>query len=112
MVGVQLHILPTFQHTAARRRLEIAHTHTQRRFMFQHTAARRRLVLAVCFRNVSCLFQHTAARRRLVFVVDSSRRRRCFNTQPPEGGWDNYPRLHCSVTGFNTQPPEGGWVMF
>ncbi|EIG30380.1 hypothetical protein HMPREF1051_1266 [Neisseria sicca VK64] len=36
---------------------------------------------------------------------------RCFNTQPPEGGW---PQLSCSVTrwicGFNTQPPEGGWL--
>ena len=34
-----------------------------------------------------------------------------FNTQQPEGGWDNYPRLHCSVTGFNTQQPEGGWAV-
>ena len=36
--------------------------------------------------------------------------RRCFNTQPPEGGWlhgyDGIQSLGC----FNTQPPEGGWV--
>ena len=56
----------------------------------------------------------------------------CFNTQPPEGGWerqetivetikvsthsrlkaagnsDNKSRSQCKC--FNTQPPEGGWV--
>ena len=33
-----------------------------------------------------------------------------FNTQPPEGGW-NQPRLKLvDNTGFNTQPPEGGWL--
>ena len=33
----------------------------------------------------------------------------CFNTQPPEGGWQAY--LSCAYlhTCFNTQPPEGGW---
>ena len=40
-----------------------------------------------------------------LFLVD------CFNTQPPEGGWDT----HRLPTGFhrcfNTQPPEGGWVL-
>ena len=33
----------------------------------------------------------------------------CFNTQPPEGGWD----IPCCINDFeqcfNTQPPEGGW---
>ena len=34
----------------------------------------------------------------------------CFNTQPPEGGWDRYA-VRCEWSnGFNTQPPEGGWV--
>ena len=34
----------------------------------------------------------------------------CFNTQPPEGGWQAY--LYCAYlhTCFNTQPPEGGWL--
>ena len=58
---------------------------------------------------------------------------RCFNTQPPEGGWYGTPRLisgnllfqHTAArrrlaymntmpkmhTCFNTQPPEGGWVV-
>ena len=34
----------------------------------------------------------------------------CFNTQPPEGGWQNRQggiRKDCAS--FNTQPPEGGW---
>ena len=34
---------------------------------------------------------------------------RCFNTQPPEGGWGNL-RIYASYDScFNTQPPEGGW---
>ena len=56
----------------------------------------------------------------------------CFNTQPPEGGWDNRAKWHITdglfqhtaarrrlgnshhssllhINGFNTQPPEGGW---
>ena len=55
----------------------------------------------------------------------------CFNTQPPEGGWDDsvsclfvelvstHSRLKAAGRrrfpirlirfGFNTQPPEGGW---
>ena len=55
-----------------------------------------------------------------------------FNTQPPEGGWDNEfmafdpttkfqhtaarrrlgqrPETPPDRIGFNTQPPEGGWV--
>ena len=34
------------------------------------------------------LFQHTAARRRLRSIWNGRRRiMKCFNTQPPEGGW-------------------------
>ena len=32
-------------------------------------------------------FQHAAARRRLGRNSAQLRRRDCFNTQPPEGGW-------------------------
>ena len=36
---------------------------------------------------------------------------KCFNTQPPEGGWVEAIRASgYEVTGFNTQPPEGGWA--
>ena len=34
----------------------------------------------------------------------------CFNTQPPEGGWDGNDTFFISLDRFNTQPPEGGWV--
>ena len=33
----------------------------------------------------------------------------CFNTQPPEGGWDSIQEVLLSCRRFNTQPPEGGW---
>ena len=33
-----------------------------------------------------------------------------FNTQPPEGGWNNGKPTVTKNGGFNTQPPEGGWV--
>ena len=100
---------------------------------FQHTAARRRLVVQAATRVTNNLFQHTAARRRLVqqrlrVVI----RFTCFNTQPPEGGWDgdgciyrngdnvsthSRPKAAGLLNGllvatdvcFNTQPPEGGW---
>ena len=58
---------------------------------------------------------------------------KCFNSQPPEGGWINghaivkfIPRFQLTAArrrlepckrawkkrgGFNSQPPEGGWVM-
>ena len=35
--------------------------------------------------------------------------RASFNTQPPEGGWNDAETVCLSFTGFNTQPPEGGW---
>ena len=99
---------------------------------FQHTAARRRLVSLVQVRLPQTRFQHTAARRRLAHPPTSSshtynvsthsrpkaagwlrlvqhRRRRGFNTQPPEGGWDELHPRTAGMQGFNTQPPEGGW---
>mgnify|MGYP003083056947 CR=1 FL=1 len=33
----------------------------------------------------------------------------CFNTQPPEGGWQQLGNHALPVVRFNTQPPEGGW---
>ena len=40
----------------------------------------------------------------LVFTI------KCFNTQPPEGGWHPYCPQFFNRAGFNTQPPEGGWL--
>ena len=76
-------------------------------------------------------FQHTAARRRLGRNSKILPGDRGFNTQPPEGGWDDdlpprichllfqhtaarrrlddYPLRRAGNGGFNTQPPEGGW---
>ena len=34
----------------------------------------------------------------------------CFNTQPPEGGWAHLRRMKLRIRCFNTQPPEGGWL--
>ena len=59
------------------------------RALFQHSAARRRLRrlwVAVCCR---AMFQHSAARRRLAFFNGAVKNaNHCFNTQPPEGGWE------------------------
>ena len=56
-------------------------------------------------------FQHTAARRRLGRRIGSRHRRRdCFNTQPPEGGWPGLYFGGAYPICFNTQPPEGGWI--
>ena len=57
-------------------------------FWFQHTAARRRLGNCANQSRNTALFQHTAARRRL------------------EGFHNHMPIIWF---GFNTQPPEGGW---
>ena len=71
-------------------------------FIFQHTltyptcpppyrfnTATRRWLVAYLFQMARIrAFQHTAARRRLPYPVCERIRRRRFNTQPPEGGWD------------------------
>ena len=98
---------------------------------FQLTAARRRLGRF----NIGCLaditvsthsrpkaagkkswlalkygvFQLTAARRRLAALLQLSCAKRCFNSQPPEGGWPLPSPLPAIVSRFNSQPPEGGW---
>ena len=61
---------------------------------------------------VACIkveFQHTAARRRLDIRAGSTISFLCFNTQPPEGGWNGTFSVVCTYKRFNTQPPEGGW---
>ena len=122
--------------------------------LFQHTAARRRLGRTVCgYTAIHCVsthsrpkaagqiyqhnfevigFQHTAARRRLAEIRRPFLMEECFNTQPPEGGWEGrllrfqifkvsthsrpkaagcncYTDQGSKISGFNTQPPEGGW---
>ena len=76
-----------FQHTAARRRLGDRRLGVVSLLWFQHTAARRRLGFLIVICGMMIGFQHTAARRRLAPVVGVSSPEHCFNTQPPEGGW-------------------------
>ena len=100
----------TFQLTAARRRLghilsdgrtlEIVSTHSRPKAA---GAARRLGWLR------SRVFQLTAARRRLVLLSSPKRPSAGFNSQPPEGGWQNQPAEQNQLFGFNSQPPEGGW---
>ena len=101
--------------------------------LFQHTAARRRLASCALPKVRMPKFQHTAARRRLVLApLARTCGYKCFNTQPPEGGWLFYGLFGLAVLGFqhtaarrrlgrftdaalalncfNTQPPEGGWI--
>ena len=77
---------------------------------FQHTAARRRLASHARMCEAFTGFQHTAARRRLGRSIIPISRFHCFNTQPPEGGWESNGSKKADSDGFNTQPPEGGWL--
>ena len=111
------------------------HTHLFRCVLFaefQHTAARRRLVVRPNW-AVWCIRVSTHSRPKAAgwhgFAVgvcgDVSTHSRpkaagiapvgahfghvCFNTQPPEGGWESTHSQTSSIVCFNTQPPEGGW---
>ena len=82
-------MLPLFQHTAARRRLDRQkHRHSHYR-KFQHTAARRRLDKHTCLVHI-CIHVSTHSR-------------------PKAAGYSTACQ-HLSRVGFNTQPPEGGWL--
>ena len=56
-------------------------------FLFQLTAARRRLDPQTGTAATKAPFQLTAARRRLAASKNVFRTSKCFNSQPPEGGW-------------------------
>ena len=121
-----------FQHTAARRRL--GQLLPVNFFFCCFNTQPPEGGWANCRAVVDALkaFQHTAARRRLdntlllvnIYLVVSTHSRPkaagpcrahlpkiapCFNTQPPEGGWEVPARDEISLRRFNTQPPEGGW---
>ena len=121
-----------FQHTAARRRLDVPfnisnpfimfqHTAARRRLAawqpvplidtrFQHTAARRRLVLQLVIARQNTWFQHTAARRRLGKSMRIKGRGRYVSTHSRPKAAGGCVVLAINPTcGFNTQPPEGGW---
>ena len=102
-------ILFKFQHTAARRRLVALFGVESAAFLFQHTAARRRLVLTFYPILLVLKFQHTAARRRLGVAQWCQGRHRCFNTQPPEGGWDSdIKRRLTALVSTHSRPKAAG----
>ena len=77
--------------------------------MFQHTAARRRLVIEKRKDQMESLFQHTAARRRLGRSPVKKRKSQCFNTQPPEGGWQTVlERIKGYVVSTHSRPKAAG----
>ena len=57
---------------------------------FQHSAARRRLQIDLRDNPYKQRFQHSAARRRLNRYWEKKCQLNCFNTQPPEGGCNPY----------------------
>ena len=56
-------------------------------------------------------FQLTAARRRLGYPRGFQCHHDCFNSQPPEGGWEVFRFGLAQHVSFNSQPPEGGWIL-
>ena len=78
---------------------------------FQLTAARRRLGRCINRAAIDRAFQLTAARRRLGRYLITCSTLRCFNSQPPEGGWLTTNSEGEHHDRFNSQPPEGGWWM-
>ena len=126
--------LLSFQHTAARRRLEATLKAKATITTFQHTAARRRLALVISFSGVPCAVStHSRPKAAGQFVAVVVLDVVCFNTQPPEGGWGvvfagavqdmmfqhtaarrrlvAMPFYRYLFQCFNTQPPEGGWSL-
>ena len=59
------------------------------------------------------MFQHTAARRRLGHLYPHHRPCRCFNTQPPEGGWftDAPPVRADAIVSTHSRPKAAGSLL-
>ena len=77
--------------------------------MFQHTAARRRLQLHFLSPNLDNKFQHTAARRRLPLHVKCKSGDKVVSTHSrPKAAAIVLVLKNSLIIGFNTQPPEGG----
>ncbi len=142
-----------FQHAAARRRLEYQSRRRWPYRRFQHAAARRQLVpvyppvwkpSSVSTRSRPKAAVGKDAQEMLITRVSTRSRPKAaggngsgngqsggFNTQPPEGGWQqaqpepaeppvstrSRPKAAAQALRklgkhrrFNTQPPEGGWL--
>ena len=80
---------------------------------FQHTAARRRLggfQSLTHFKGI--VSTHSRPKAAGSRVILTCKLKICFNTQPPEGGWNSRGANKLLLICFNTQPPEGGWRLF
>ena len=99
-----------FQHTATRRWLDTKEwVDNVRQIVSTHSHPK---VAGAPYRisRFRSKFQHTATRRWLGLPPQPPPLvLLCFNTQPPEGGWDEATLLRLWCARFNTQPPEGGW---
>ena len=79
--------------------------------MFQHTAARRRLGQTAPKHQPNDQFQHTAARRRLVYHRPACMQVVSVSTHSrPKAAGQACSHARCGSRCFNTQPPEGGWL--
>ena len=65
-----------------------------------------RTFLGACY----LLFQHTAARRRLESIGQNGKTTKTVSTHSRPKAAGSFPPMRWIVSiGFNTQPPEGGW---
>ena len=65
----------------------------------------------LCLSQTFCVSTHSRLKAAGIGGVYCSDRRVSFNTQPPEGGWQNAFPIGIDAICFNTQPPEGGWTL-
>ncbi len=82
-----------------------------RAFVFQLTAARRRLVnMEARQKGAEAVSTHSRPKAAGWIRKQQALALKRFNSQPPEGGWDDGEVV---IVGqqfrFNSQPPEGGW---
>ena len=122
-----------FQHTAARRRLvafgiqlvaiDFVSTHsrpkaagggrcrqTRRARVSTHSRPKAAGIAVKVGHAVGHVSTHSRPKAAGRAGYEFERLCRCFNTQPPEGGWFKPCGGISSYGRFNTQPREGGWI--
>ena len=99
-----------FQHTAARRRLELLPDMQARAGLFQHTAARRRLVSPIRWGCTCGWFQHTAARRRLGLPSCTMAGATLVSThsRPKAAGFDGWHSQVKTAVSTHSRPKAAG----
>ena len=79
-------------------------------YVSTHSRLKAAGALAVCLLDAQGVSTHSRLKAAGYIQVRFEGSGKCFNTQPPEGGWiKRWPRLRNGAC-FNTQPPEGGWA--